>query len=133
MKEETIFKVGDLVYCYIHGWGKVVKINDKSHKYPIVVRFKDMDFSYTTEGSPFEDAVSPTLSFSEYTLEGFTQTRPLKEFDAVFYKIDQDSPWQIGHYYKMMNGHHWVYAKQDKTPNYYQKIKYMTTENPLIK
>ena len=74
MKE--VFKKGDRVYCVIHGHGVVVDIEENA-AFPIRVDFKDeSDIGYTTDGRYYAK-VNPTLSFTEYTLRGFSQERPI--------------------------------------------------------
>ena len=70
-----IFKVGDKVYCIISGWGVVNKVRFDGD-YPIEVRFDEESICYTRNGC-YLDTSKPTLSFTEYTLQGFTQERPI--------------------------------------------------------
>lgn len=72
---ETVFKVGDKVYCCIHGHG-VVKSVDHNESYPLFVDFGYDTNNYTFDGKLYEDC-KPTLSFTEYTLQGFSQERPI--------------------------------------------------------
>ena len=75
MKE--VFKKGDKVYCVIHGHGVVVDI-EENLDFPIRVDFKDeSDIGYTTDGRYYAK-VNRTLSFTEYTLQGFSQERPIE-------------------------------------------------------
>ena len=76
---ETIFKVNDDVYDIHYGWGKVFAIKDNGSTSPIIVTFKDLDEEfeclYTSDGRT-ELGYSQVLSFTEYTLKGFSQKRP---------------------------------------------------------
>ena len=79
--KETVFEVGDKVFCIIHGWGTVIKIN-KTGIFPILVSFINNEgyketSSFTLDGRLYTYS-SPTLSFTEYTLQGFSQERPIE-------------------------------------------------------
>lgn len=82
MDNETIFKVGDKVFDIRYGWGTVVKIyNTKS--YPVFIQFyldesnEDSKFntSYSRKGYSHGNHKVSLLSFTEYTLDGFSQKR----------------------------------------------------------
>lgn len=62
MKTE-IFKEGDKVFDFKYGWGFV-----SDARCPIIVRFSEYTVSYTKKDLK-------TLSFTEYTLQGFSQER----------------------------------------------------------
>ena len=80
MKVEQIFKVGDRVYDYRFGWGKITRLIDNV-LYPIKVAFESDAFEYyTIEGSFFEGD-KPALSFTEYTINGFSQVRPQPDIE----------------------------------------------------
>lgn len=73
---ETIFKVGDKVFDINFGWGKVTDVNPGDN-YPIYVKFKRAKRCwYTNKGEYLLDS-PPTLSFTEYKLNGFSQERPI--------------------------------------------------------
>lgn len=80
---EAIYKVGDRVYHIMFGWGIINRIVDihleiKFDKHsnieegPLVLHFN-------LDGKYFFDDLVPTLSFTEYTLQGFSQLRPRKQ------------------------------------------------------
>lgn len=78
--EKEIFKVGDRVFDYRYGWGQVTRyIHDISC--PIQVTYDEsmggVEY-YTNEGYDLKNDLHPTLSFTEYTLEGFSLERPSK-------------------------------------------------------
>jgi hypothetical protein len=76
--ERQIFKVGDRVFDAAFGWGEV-KFILKDAFLPINVFFPKRGFeqTYTLDGRLYVDC-NPTLSFTEYTLEGFSQEKPIK-------------------------------------------------------
>lgn len=78
---KTIFKKGDRVFDIRFGWGKVV-YKDKEILFPIGVQFDDDDDSqeivfYTNDGKNMPSDKLPLLSFTEYTLQGFSQERSI--------------------------------------------------------
>ena len=73
---KTIFKEGDRVFDQDYGWGSVKHIK-KDNAFPIKVEYnKEFNMTYTEDGKPFLESV-PKLSFTEYTLQGFSQERPM--------------------------------------------------------
>ena len=69
---ETNFKAGDRVYDVVWGWG-IVTVTNLS----VEVKFDSGIYqSYKKDGRYSEDS-KPTLSFTEYTLQGFSQERPI--------------------------------------------------------
>lgn len=106
MKNKAIFKVNDKVYCIMNGHGIIDEISEEvAELYPIKVKFNNVIISYTYDGR-YSQRLFPTLSFTEYKLEGFTQERPEilpNEGDIVWIKEDEDQYyWQIGHFYKKL-------------------------------
>jgi hypothetical protein len=76
---ESIFKVGNKVFHIEYGWGEVVRTNG-SLNFPISVRFTDGGeniFSFTNDGRATTESKTSLLSFTEYTLQGFSQERPI--------------------------------------------------------
>lgn len=88
-----IFKKGDKVYDAAYGWGEVRSVDNNDTAYPLKVIFKENAEGYTSDGSISLD-FNPSLSFTEYTLEGFSQQRPLpfKVLDVV-YLSDNKEIW----------------------------------------
>lgn len=75
MKE--IFKAGDKVFDMRYGWGIVFDVYTLGgSKYPVFVVFGDGFYQreYTSDGIE-SHSILPTLSFTEYTLSGFSQER----------------------------------------------------------
>jgi hypothetical protein len=128
---ETIFKLGDKVFDIGYGWGVVTKTEGISPKYPIYVKYDTGEVSYTFDGKELEVAYSSTLSFTEYTLEGFSQERPEelpKIGDIVWVKDADDTDWYIG-YFKGMVGNRFN-CNTSKTGSYDVTWDQMTTKDP---
>jgi hypothetical protein len=72
-----IFKIGDRVFDSAFGWGEVASYK-KDFLFPVGVNFDNGRLvSYTWNGKVTLDS-NPTLSFTEYTLEGFSQEKQIK-------------------------------------------------------
>lgn len=94
---ETVFKEGDRVFDIRYGFGHIECISeDKYGIYPICVAFEDFLETYTLDGR--NDAPSPPiLSFTEYTLSGFSQERPrpVIEKDTPIWVRNAGGKWVI--------------------------------------
>ena len=96
-----IFKKGDKVFDISYGWGEVVRI-DLSNKYPIEVKFIKITATYLLEGVEYL-GINISLSFTEYTLEGFSQERPItfEKGGMVWFKDELDTAWYVGRFYSI--------------------------------
>ncbi len=82
--KKQIFKIGDKVFDYSFGWGKVIDVTEEIW-YPVEVMFdgKISKVMYTKEGKRSLEENEPVLSFTEYTLRGFSQERPIDYNDYL--------------------------------------------------
>ena len=129
---KTIFKVGDRVFDIRYGWGEVVEIDkDENTTYPVFVNFNNFIERYTLNGLDKKINETPILSFTEYTLQGFSQERPKKEPEigslCLFSDDEEEFNNNIGHVgrlesidkdlrfpYSREGGSSWIYCKQIK-------------------
>ena len=99
---ENVFKKGDKVFChYFGGWGVVEDIYLKNIVFPIRCSFPLGNGSFTQDGRFYSDG-PPMLSFTEYTLEGFSQERPEplpKRGDVVWVRESGASDWRVSHFF----------------------------------
>lgn len=128
---ETIFKKGDRVFCIMYGWGTIIEIEEGL--YPIVVQFDcNVINTYTKDGSVTESG-KPSLSFTEYTLEGFSQERPEelpKKGDVVWVRDNNDEAWQVSIFLKK-EGIFYLCTRYDpEIESYVQCWDQLTTKKP---
>ena len=101
MKNKEIFKVGDTVYQWQYGKGKVIKMYD-DRDFPIVVKFASGLITAFTEDGRYSTGQEKCLSFTPYDLVngGFSQERPLPdiEVDTLVYVRDGAEPWNMRYF-----------------------------------
>ena len=83
--KKQIFEKGDRVFHYLKGWGEIV------HTYSD--NWEEVDDNYTVCVVKFESSeelehftkylATKMLSFTEYTLQGFTQEKPVNYEDYI--------------------------------------------------
>jgi hypothetical protein len=96
--KQQIFKKQDRVYHFLYGWGEVIKLLSNNNQSWVRVQFDKQEKGFEDN---FRDGF--LLSFTEYTLEGFSQERPedVPELGDVVWVRDKDSDeWEISHFYK---------------------------------
>ena len=84
MKKQT-FEKGDRVFDYLKGWGEIVHLYSDN--------WEDVDDNYTVCVVKFDSSeelehftkylATKTLSFTEYTLQGFTKEKPVNYEEYV--------------------------------------------------
>jgi len=123
MKEETQFKNGDKVYHYLIGWSEYINVDGG------VRLFK------TSGYLDIPDRDIELLSFTEYTLEGFSQKRlePVIEQNTVVYYMN-GSNWYTGYYsHRSLHNHHIFDCQQKSGNNIATKpVNKLSLTNPLI-
>ena len=125
-----IFKKGDKVYDHAYGWGEVEEIDLEARlSYQLKVDFKKEKGTYTTDGKEFGDS-PPTLSFTEYTLEGFSQVRPkeplpFKVGDVVYMGTKAFDHWTSCILKGIVKGNKYCFSG-------YEYCSLLALENPLL-
>ena len=82
---KTIFKVGDKVFDIQYGWGQVIAVDYYNRDYTVKVLF-DLENKisiYTDDGKWKKGDRFPRLSFTEYTLSGFSDKKVEKYADYL--------------------------------------------------
>lgn len=117
--KEQIFKIDDRVFnCHI-GWGKIIK---EDYTHPTVL-WDDGEQGYCPK---------IYLSFTEYTLKGFSQERPEElpnEGDIVWVRNADPGIWAIGHFYKKIDDYFYV-SNSVGEKEWSRRGLEITTKNP---
>lgn len=74
---ERIFEIGDKVFDIRYGWGVVEGFEYDLNCESMEVKFENSLISYTIDAPEYFDGELCLLSFTEYTLDGFTKDKPL--------------------------------------------------------
>ena len=122
---KQIFKVGDKVYHIEYGWGEVY--HQERINFPVCVKFREDEImTFTLDGRETSESKQSLLSFTEYTLQGFSQERPIElpEIGELCLVSDSGRDWyciKFGGYnpkvtdpYTSLNGDGWRYIKRIK-------------------
>lgn len=98
------FEKGDEVFDALFGWGEVVSVDDHQG-FPICVEYGCRPIYYTMEGNLYQ-ASKPTLSFTEYTLEGFSQERPIElpEVGEEIMVSNDGQVWRLVKFHEIFDG-----------------------------
>ena len=110
---ETVFKVGDRVYDIVWGWGVVTSYMGINN---IEIKFDSNIYQTFRKDGRYADSSKPTLSFTEYTLQGFTQKKPIvlpEVGEDVLVFDEEDCSWVL---------------KQFKEFNQYDKYPFIVTD-----
>ncbi len=91
--KETVFKVGDKVYDIVWGWGIVTA----RMGYNVEVKFDTDTYQIFSHDGRYADSSKPTLSFTEYTLNGFSQERPIElpEEGEIIMVSNSEKTWKM--------------------------------------
>lgn len=106
---KDIFKEGDRVFHIQYGWGTIKNVLNDMYV-----------FDKGSEIFGFPKDNNKTLSFTEYTLNGFSQERPEelpKKGQVVWGKNIDENSWHIGHFH--------IFDKNSIS------LKYCISSNPL--
>lgn len=121
---ETIYKVGDKVFHIDFGWGIIDYINDcKDDLFPIQVIFNEESYYFMLDGRFYDYTGNKTLSFTEYTLQGFSQERliELPEVGDLCLVRDMDGEkWCVKEFYKYYPNDKYPYEVGDSKTRYKQ-------------
>ena len=104
--EKQIFKVGDKVYHVDYGWGIIDHIEDNiednfNDKHPIQVTFEEDTKYFTIDGRYYDYSKNKSLSFTEYTLQGFSQERPIElpeVGELCLVRDNKGAVWHVRHF-----------------------------------
>lgn len=119
---KTIFKVGDKVFDIRHGWGEVVEHFNGDY----LIKFQSV-----TNAMLSNEIAIKMVSFTEYTLDGFSQERPEElpeKGQIVWAREAYKSYWEIGHFYEKKDGRYLL--SSGRTDGWSFGGVEITTKNP---
>ena len=123
---KEIFKVGDEVYHIEYGWGEVIAITG-NFNFPLQVRFtkgEENIFSFTADGRETTESYQGLLSFTEYTLQGFSQER-LIELPEVgelcLFRVADHHSWSVRKFVSYIPNAEFPYVTEHGVP--YSQMK----------
>ena len=122
MESKTIFKEKDRVYVTSLGWGKVIDAGCSTLTGWVGIE--------TDEGRIIH-VDTYLVSFTEYTLEGFSQERPEelpKKGDVVWVRDEDDEHWRVTHFIEKSQDSYWTSI--DMQLRTLMPWKQLTTINP---
>lgn len=124
MESKTIFKLKDKVYVTSFGWGTVIDAGCSTPDGWVGVETNGRIIHVDTY----------LVSFTEYTLDGFSQDRPEvlpNKGDIVWVRDDKNEEWKIMHFIGLHPTSSYKY-RVSKINSYSNTndYMYMTTTNP---
>jgi hypothetical protein len=134
MNNQT-FKKGDNVFHAAYGWGKVMSIDEEEKlECPVEVEFYNWGCETFTDEGRTMPGYPMVLSFTEYTLEGFSLERPEEmpnKGDIVWVRDGKKFNWEVYHFLKHIPNATYPYmVAQDCNEDNFEAFKYLTTINP---
>ena len=98
-----IFRENDKVYHMQYGWGTVTSVikEIKAGAYCVDVEFENNSASFTEDGKEFDEDWVATLSFTEYTFDGFSQKRPVdlpEKGEPILVKNNNHNEWFLAYF-----------------------------------
>jgi len=119
---KPIFKIGDKVFHFAYGWGTIKDFVRDSIR---------VDFYDVSNGIRLFDGNSIKLiSFTEYTLNGFSQQRPEelpKKGQIVWVRMEFPARWIVGHFFEKEDDRYHISCDNKYSHAYGYEIR---TTNP---
>ena len=123
---KAVFKEKDVVYVASFGWGIVIDAGCSTPNGWVGIE---------TNSGRIIQVDTHFVSFTEYTLEGFTQERPEilpNKGDVVWVRDHDKDFWIVSHFIKKVDNKYIVSNNNPFTYSYteYDEWNFMTTKNP---
>jgi hypothetical protein len=131
---KTIFELGDNVFDYQFGWGEIVEITEDG-LFCNEVNFGHNSLRYTTDGRLLLES-APTLSFTEYTIKGFSQERPEllpEKGDVVWVRGCESEEWTIAYFIEKQDNCYLINLFNPHNEGQAIWYNFLTTINPYKK
>jgi len=134
---DTIFKKGDRVFDIEYGWGSVIEVQILNRCAIKVLFDAKCQHTYLFDGQYPSEGGYPrkVLSFTEYTLEGFSQERPEElpnKGDIVWVRNEFPSEWEIGYFFKKEGNTYYISGSKGSQGRRSAGLE-MTTTDPYEK
>lgn len=113
--EKEIFKAKDRVFDIVWGWGIVTRTY---HNLSVEVKFDSNTYQTFLRDGRYTIDSKPTLSFTEYTLQGFSQKRPIelpKVGELCLVREDESRAWRVREFAGYEGGFYCTIPNHDKT------------------
>ena len=124
MESKIIFKEKDVVYVTSLGWGVVIDAGCSTIEGWVGIE---------TNSGRIIHVDTYLVSFTEYTLEGFSQEREPKKGQPVWVRDSSADSWLISQFISYSPLSSYPYAvSDDMRIESRMNFKFMTTENPYI-
>lgn len=108
--ENKIFKKGEKVFDIRYGWGLVFEV----YTLVVYVKYSEEEVNYTYSKPDIK-----LLSYTEYTLQGFSQVRLPEKGELVLVKEEEWENWETAVFDSFVNGNYmdnngsfWQYCKR---------------------
>lgn len=118
---EPKFKEGDRVFDIRYGWGVVEEVQTS-----VCVKFDSCEM----DRNRYWGTLLRVLSFTEYTLAGFSQERPEelpKKGDIVWVRMEFPARWIVGHFFEKEDDRYHISCDNKYSHTYGYEIR---TTNP---
>ena len=111
----SIFKVDDKVYNHNYGWATVIENGSYSY------------LCLAENGETFEIQAKIDLSFTEYTISGFSQERliELPEIGELCLFSNNEVNWSIGEFNGIGVTNRLFFTKGDGSFKYFKRVKFL--------
>ena len=93
-------KVGDKVWDFVMGWGKIVSIK-KNKSYPIKVKFNNTCDTYTLDGKLDKSSKNPSLFWNEFEIPEEACKKPLPDLEIDTKILVRDEEYVIWNEWKL--------------------------------
>jgi hypothetical protein len=123
--KKSIFKFDDKVFDFTYGWGKIASID-------FDIKWIKVKFNNHNRDIFYELDDLKTLSFTEYTLEGFSQERPKelpKKGQIIWGRNELPSEWHIGYFFEK-RGDKYLMNSHPNPTGWHSEVIEITTEDP---
>ena len=100
------FRVGDVVWCLLHGKGDVIHIESSEQTtYPVEICFDEGDSIWYTRDGRYSEAFNRTLFFSEPKVEASVVRPFVPVLEGKHVVVETEDSWVIGRVFEETPSH----------------------------